>query len=575
MRVRCTATADYRSNAVGNLELECTDAGLCIALRGVSSYREGYAPGPPVHASAVCVPWQDVYATRIGEASLLLSVDARRLPLNRLRLGQFSDPPLPPSPGLSPARRLVLVGSLGAGLLAVGVALGLASALPQPRVLGTFAMAAALALGVMTWIVARARRAPERSPEEVLRELSLELARRLPNHVAVELPTPEPRAFDPVDLTALLPRSAVGIAITLAATTLAALIGSSAARPSSGAAAPTASSAALQPTALEADSRAPDGAFSSLAPEPAAHGSNGALEPSAAPLPEALLGGPCECQRDESLLWREPLPRLTPVIISQQRRLHDGHEHTELELALVNDGADATERVSLSVLFFEQRAGEHAGYWQTGERLLNSEGPLAPGGMARWHVEGRGTSFDLVGPDLGTLAPNASDAAPAHAFTSLAAEGPRALRLHAALLLAFRGDEEAEAAALALRPTATPAEAAYLERIASTPHDVAACQIAVTRESSGRWRLGACLFNRASQPRGDLWVRLLALDEPLDAAQPGARAPRVLAQHTAHLASALAPSSGRTLALSAPLPIEPGVVPRAFEVSVDREENLP
>ena len=83
MRVRCTATADYRSNAVGDLELECTAEGLRIALLGVSSYREGYAPGPPVHAGAVSVPWTAVYATRLGERQLQLSVDARNLPLNR------------------------------------------------------------------------------------------------------------------------------------------------------------------------------------------------------------------------------------------------------------------------------------------------------------------------------------------------------------------------------------------------------------------------------------------------------------------------------------------------------------
>ena len=53
MRVRCRATADYRSNAVGTVELECTAAGLSVTLAGVSSYRDGYAPGPPVESPAV------------------------------------------------------------------------------------------------------------------------------------------------------------------------------------------------------------------------------------------------------------------------------------------------------------------------------------------------------------------------------------------------------------------------------------------------------------------------------------------------------------------------------------------
>jgi hypothetical protein len=48
-----------------------------------------------------------------------------------------------------------------------------------------------------------------------------------------------------------------------------------------------------------------------------------------------------------------------------------------------------------------------------------------------------------------------------------------------------------------------------------------------------------------------------------------------LAEHTAHLDLVLAGETGRTVALSAPLPLEPGVVPRAIDVVVDREENLP
>jgi hypothetical protein len=572
MRVRCTATGDYRSNAVGNLELECSADGLLIALRGVSSYREGYAPGPPVHASAVCVPWPGVYATRIGEGSLLLSVDARSLPLNRLLLVQFADLPSKAPAGLPPGRRLLLLGSIGAGLLALGVALGVVGALPHPRALGTFGMAAALAALVMAVVVVRSRRAPERSSAEVLRDLSFELARRLPNHLAVEIPTPPPRAFEPIDLSSLLPRSAVGIAISLAAATLAALVGSRAARPTPGADSPTASSAALRPEMLDRE-RARD-ANEGAGLDAGRLGPNGPLAPHAGTRSEPLLGESCECQRDESLLWREPLPRLAPLIISSESRLHDGHRHTELELALVNDGADDAKRISLSVVFFEERAGARAGQWQTGERPLYFEGQLPPGRMLKWHVEGRGTSFDVVGPDLGTLAPDGSDAASADAFAALASEGPRAVRLHATRLLAFLGDGRAQAAALALRPMASAGEAAYLDRVASA-RDVAACRLAVTRESSNRWRLQACLFNRARVPRDDLELRLLALDDTLDAARPGARSPGVLAEHTARLDATLGPRSGRTLSLSAPLPLEEGVMPRAFELVVDREENLP
>jgi hypothetical protein len=573
MRVRCRATADYRSNAVGNLELEVKPVGLAIALRGVSSYREGYAPGPPVNASAIVVPWPDVYATRIGDERLLLSVNGRCLPQNRLLLEHFADPPPGDAPGFSPLQRALMLCATGAALLALGVPLGLAGALPQPQTLGTLGMAALLAALVMTVVLVRSRRAPQRSSAEVLSDLSLELARYLPNHIAVEAATPAPSRFETIELSSYLPRSAVGIAITLAATTLAALIGSSAARPTGagGGATP------VGPSALDAPSvQTPESRNATVEnAEPSGIDPRGPGEPALEGTTERV-GEPCRCERDEALLWRDPLPRLAPVVIGREIQVHDGHQHTELELALVNDGADAAERISLSVLFFEERTGPRAGAWQTGERPVYFEGPLGPGRTLNWHVEGRGTSFDIVGPDFGMLARDGSDAAPAEAFVALAREGARPLRLHAARMLAFLGDRRAADAALALRSTASAGEAAYLDRIAAAPRDVVTCRIRVTRERSNWWRLDACLYNRSAEPRADLALRLIALDDTLDGREPGgARSPEIVAEHTARLDLALAPKSGRALALRAPLALESGVVARAFEVMVDREENLP
>jgi hypothetical protein len=578
MRVRCRATADYRSNAVGSIELECVPDGLRFTLRGVSSYREGYAPGPPVHTSAAAtVPWAAVYATRIGDESLLLSVDARYLPQNRLLLAHFADPPPDVPPGLSPGRRLLIGGSIGAGLLALAVVLGLTEALPQPHALGNFALAAVLAALVMAILVLRSRLAPRRSSAQVLSDLSLELAQHLPNHIAVEVPTPAPRSFERLDLSAFLPRSAVGIAVTLAATTLAALVGSSAARPTASDDGPAANAAALRPGPGDLDARkarAADAAESAAAFEPARLQTPGSIAPSA-PLPSPLIGEPCECQREAALLWRRPLPRLAPLIIAQEIRMHEGHRHTELELGVVNDGSVDAERISLSVLFFEERTGTQAGQWQTGERTLSFEGPLAPGRLVKWHVEGRGTSFDIVAPDSGTLALDGSDAAPADAFAALASEGARAVRLHAARLLTFLGDERARGAALASSPPTSTPELGYLERIATASRDVVACRVAISAEGSNRWRLDACLYNRTAEPRRDLDLRLLALEDTRETTPSGAGLPGVLAEHTAHLDVTLAPRSGRTVALSVPLPLETKAEPRAFEVVVDREENLP
>jgi hypothetical protein len=575
MRVRCRAIADYRSNAVGLLELECTPEGLRIALCGVSSYREGYAPGLPVHASDTLVPWPSVYATRVGDESLLLSVDAQRLPLNRFLLGDFSEPPPPAPMGLSRWPRALAASSLGAGLIAIGVGLSRAGALPHPRALGTLGMAAALVALVLGALVIVSRAAPRRSAAELLRELSHELALHLTNHIAVEISLPPPRTFAAHELASFLPRSVVGIAVTLAATTLAAIVGSSAARPGPAAGSLASSHPALLPTADDAELARASGTARPPLPTPRSAAPLTSTRASEAGSGAAGLDSPCECERDESLPWREPLPRLSPLVLAQSRREHDGHHHTQLEVALVNDGAEDVAALHLSVVFFEEGSGARAGQWQTGERPLYFAGPLAPGHLAKWHVEGRGTSFDIIAPDHDTLAANGSNAAPAEAFAALAREGPRAVRLHATRLLAFLGDARAEGAARSLRSTASPAESDYLDRIAAPPRDVAACRVDVSPESSGEWRLEACLFNRSAQPRAGLGVRWLAFDAALDLRQPGARMPGILAEHTVHIDALLAPRSGRMFSLSAPLPLEPGVVPRAFEVVVDREENLP
>lgn len=584
MRVRCTATADYRSNALGELELECTADGLCVALRGVSSYREGYAPGPPVHANDVCVPWSGVYATRLGERHLQLSVDprsfvndaagsARYLPLNRFLLGDFVERPPDAPSGLFGPRGLP-VALAGAGLAALGVCLTLARALPHAPAVGTLGWAGlvvALALGTIAW---RAHTGPRAPSHVVLDELCQELSRYVPQHIGAATPTPTPRPFEPLAITMWLPRSAIAIAITLAAATLAALVGSSAARPSSSLPEADMNHLRAATAALEALGRPAAPTLSSPGASAPDHLSALADGPDPAPSSAAGAGAECVCPRHESLAWQAPLPRLSPVIVSERQRDHDGHQHTELELALVNDGAREARQLSVSVVFFETGVAPRAGHWQTGERPVFFEGPLGPGHAVRWHVEGRGSSFDVIAPDLGALAADGSDAAPAEAFARLASDGARALRLHAVQQLAFLGDARAESVASALRSSASPAEADYLDRVLAPPREIGACALSVAREAD-RWRIGACSFNRSDRSIHTRELRLQAFDAPIDRLRPGARAPTVLAEKVLSWPGELPPRSGRRIELDTSFSIEGGRPPRAFELEVFRAEASP
>jgi hypothetical protein len=549
MRVRCRATADYRSNAVGTVELECTAAGLSVTLAGVSSYREGYAPGPPVESPAVCVPWAGVYATLLGSDELLLSLQAGRLPLNRFRLGEFAEAAAPEDAGAARARRLRW--AAGAGvlmLMALGVALAARGALPYPGALRT--LAAAVAIAALVAAVARAAGRRKLSSEEVLQQLSLDLARHLSHHIPSEPAAPPAEARVVPALSARLPRSAFAVAVTLAATSLAAIIGSSAARPAGG-----------QVATGEVAAQAPPGAL------PGSTGQALTGAPDAPALP--VLGAECGCTRDESWLWSAPVPRASPLIVAVTRSVQNARPHLGLELGLVNNGATPLVDLTLTVLFQEQ-LGEDGSQRQTGERTLRFEGSLEPGHAARWHVEGMGTSVDLIGPELGTLAADGSDAAPAAAFALLGASPDRSLRLHAARLLAFIGDERAKDVARSLRQAAAPGEAAIVERLLDDA-GFAACDVTVARESSGQWRARACVYNRARQARAVSRARLLAFAQPFDTARPGERAPQLIAELSSPVTGELPPESGRRLELVGVPRSEESRAPRAFELVLEEK----
>lgn len=562
MRVRCRAIADFRSNAIGLVELECAPDGLRIALSGVSSYRVGYAPGPPARVSDVLVPWPSVYATQIGEQALLLSVDARFLPQNRFLLRDFSEQRLDGN-GDGARRRALATLALLLGLLGLGLWLARLDVLPHPDVFGTLGLTS-LVVALVVLGLRHARREPVLRSEQVLGELSRELSTHLPNHVAMEPPEPPPPRFVLRELVTLLPRSAVGVSISLAAAILAALVGSRAARLQPAEPLPHAPDA---PAARDVSTRTARlaGAPADVAP--------------ASALPETELvapsfGAACECGRGESLPWAAPLPRLSPLLLLGRSHLHDGHNHFELEVALVNNSAEPATRTSLSVVFFEELAGGQPGQRQSGERPLYFEGPLLPGHMIKWHVEGRGTSFDIVGPNVGNLAGDGSDAARGAAWDSLSGAGSRVLRLHTMRVLAFLGDTRVESLAAALRPGASESELSLLDRLSRTPPAVVACALDVRRESGSRWRASACIDNHSDEAASGLALRLLAYDAALAPDRLGASLPVVLAEHTTTLAGTLPARAGQRIEHTASLALEEGAVPRVFEAIVGREEYL-
>jgi hypothetical protein len=160
--------------------------------------------------------------------------------------------------------------------------------------------------------------------------------------------------------------------------------------------------------------------------------------------------------------------------------------------------------------------------------------------------------------------------APATALAQLGASPERPLRLHAARLLAFAGDERGKDVARQLRQAAAPGEAAVVERLLDEAA-FSACDLTVARESSGQWRARACVYNRSDKARALSRARLLGFAEPFDTARPGARAPKLIAELSSPLAGELPAEWGRRVELLGLLMAEENRAPRAFELVLEEK----
>jgi hypothetical protein len=569
MRVRCKATADYRSNAVGSLELETSPSGLLVSYRGVGSYQRGYAPGTLTHGTQLCVPWNQVHAVRIGSEHLLLNIDAKLTPLNRFYLGEFSrgDPPL--GSELVLRRRIGAIAMVAAlGLMFIAVAKLLPAAVPHIGAITLLGIAVSAAVLILLMGAAADRwlHGNHAEPGRVLAEFSYELGRYLPQHIASEpLSMAEPALPSLEELQARLPRSAIGVAITLSAASLAALLIGVGVNPT-----PIGSEPGVVDVAEAARVPALPSATPTVA-RPIEQRPALAPRPRESSAPQLALGEACECERPDSLLWPRAIPTLSPIVVGRRDTPHQGHQHIDLDLAAINNGDRSLEKLNVAVVFYEQ--GGSGRKRKTVERPLYFEGPLGPGRAIKWQVEGRGTSFEILAPDLGVLSPDGNGAANNDAFVALTKAHHQLVRWHAATLLAYLGDARAHAAALSLRQTSPESEAAYLDRVLGATRPLGACQIS-TRAEGPLTRWSGCLYNDAGEAQGGLRLEVRALDHGLDPSDPLAPAPVVLAAQSYRVEGALAKQQGRRVEAAADFSTETARA-TVFELIVEREETSP
>jgi hypothetical protein len=578
--VRCTAGPDPRANAVGTLVLECTEQGLILLYLGVATHRSGYAPGPPA-SGMLRVPWSAVNASPAGDRLLLLEIDPALSPHNRLLLSRFQS-----ADALHPLERrrrqqLIAVSAAAIGLMAALVLLSArVGSLTWLGAVAALAGALGTALLVLSLGLARRVGALPSMPtsDAAFLDLSEELSRYLPALLTSASPwVPEPRApfWSPARLEQLLPRTAVGIAIALTASGLATVLTSVWLLRSP---TPVWAGGAGGPEAVPGDAvpqtevaLLPVEPMLPLVPVPATPPTP--TTPSGATSDRLLLGASCECARPASILWDTGVPRLATLVSGRRDDWQKGHPHISFELNAINNGDRPLERLSLRAVFYEDSRKNPSGRRIVADRPLYYQGPLAPGSAVSWRVEARGSSFEVLAPDLGALDEYGGQTAPPDAFDRLGRDRHRAVRMHASMMLAFLGDERARPHALELRSEGRELEVPYLNRVLQAVTPLRACEVVVNSQRTTTHEIECCIQNVGKRPAADITLRVRAVDGRSDARSPLTAPPLVFAESSYRLGGVLEPQTGRAVELSfETAPTSPS--PLLFEYVVESGSEL-
>jgi hypothetical protein len=564
VKVRAISIATARTNVIGSVELSSVPDGLHIVYLDAAQLGGDGVPIAFDRGTDVMVPWDHVRDARVVGNAVMLELEMGPSVIHRLMLVRFSfgnDK----SPHEIRQRRLLLrLFALAAGLMAVT-----ASAVASPRISPGLGPLFGLGLGVfLAAIITVVGIAADRfittggQPSALVREIFIgELMSTLPR-----LPR-EPASMVPLasrlrmpTLDGFLPRTTLAVTITLTGGLLAALVMAKWVFWGNHTQVHETPPRSMTTPALGRD-QAPE-LEGSPETEPSntpsastlATPSASTMIASAGSAAPAMLGGlvargPCTCTRADSPLWRESLPRLTPLVLSTRRFPHKTHEDIELELAVVNNSERPLGNISVLVEFFEADQSNVTRLTSVESRTVFFEGPLGAGKAIKWHVEERGTTFKIHPPTSNGLiideaiGPLGEGAASAAAFAELLHANNRPVRLHAAMMLAYLGDKRARAGVIELGEALRDSESAYLRRLLEATNELLACQIEMAPSGSPR-TLRACIFNSGSTPATGATLSLHLLDSVLSPKDPIAPPPQIVAERALPLSVAVAAKTG-------------------------------
>ena len=498
MRYRALALPSPAANAVGPLELECFQDGLHIVYLSVRSQKPGYAPLPSAERYEKRFPWSAVHGVRLSGPHLYLELDSELGLHSRLLLSEIR--PAEEQAVELNQRRTALKLSIG-GVLVLFILLSLVLARRfsdgqlswLPLLAGAALCLTLLLIGFgadrrLALVKVNAENCRAQLQEDILFNAPQAL-----NSTPLRGAGSDNGWLD--NLPELLPRTATAVAIALGAASLSAVmaynwLGKETKAPGTEEHSRPLSTQDSNEFALLDEETPPQAEYPTPPPAEKKKETNQAATPRAG----ELLNQACHCAQPDSVLWRNRIPRLSPIVIDRLITRKKDRDFLSVELGVVNNGDTPLSDIEVHLQFF-QRDGESRQALK--ERTLYYEGPLAPGKAVKWHVENKGNDFDWQISDLGSLAPEGGDAAPAGAFAELTQNANhRPVRLHGAMMLAFLGDERARTASMTLREALRDEEAPFLDRILGVLAPLIVCDVKIEKVGE-QYSADACVFNRS------------------------------------------------------------------------------
>jgi hypothetical protein len=494
--VRAIAVAHEDANCVGTVELSCAAEGLHLNFVRISAYSEGYIPFPATCSHRITVAYDRIAQVCCDPEGLVrLCIDPSCTAYNRLVLaGLAHEPQWDQVLGLRKRQKLEHSLTLGAVLAWVPVAWLLHLAMPwlsPPVAMGIAATVSALLhvarRDIATRLVLFNRKA-DRVRSELLTDLALRLGPervhdRLPvDAVAAQAPEPEPalRHAEAAGLSTLFATAAVVAAIALVAI----LIGRN---------------LVMEPGLEQADGTRQQHSQVQPTHENVAAPGGVPIQP-AARAPSVLLA-PCSCDRADSALWSDGIPRMS-VLARNLAPVNLGKKPTvRPEIAVVNNANEDLKEVMLTVDFM---MGEREGKpgRNTGQQGLYYDGTLHPGQAIKWRTKGKGDDFTVTSFVTGKLGDSNIDPAPADAFAKLLMAHTPVVRLHGAKMLAWLGDPRARDAIDRLARESSEEMTPTLNLLSDAVRSVRVCSVHARPAASdpSAFEVQACVFNASDQP---------------------------------------------------------------------------